>query len=394
MTRVTDPRSIATLRPVQDDAELLEKVRNDVLSKGRSFDSAGVAAALQTSGRVLGTAGSFAAVERINAALNGLGPLQHLLGDPEVTDVFVNAPDQVWLNRGLGPERCPVSFAGETEVRALAKRLISAAGKRLDEASPCADGQLAGGIRVHAVLPPISGCGTVLSVRRHRAKPFSLPELIGRGVIPAAASELLTELVCARLNILVSGATGSGKTTLLNTLLGLCHSDERLVVVEDTAELSPQHPHVLSLQSRTANMEGNGEVDLQQLVREALRMNPTRLIVGECRGAEIRELFMALNTGHSGGGTVHANGAPDVPARLQALGALAGMNATAVSLQSASAVDVVLHMSNTASGRRLVHLGLLGVNHGELEVQIAAESSVGGIEPGPAWRKLQRRLSK
>lgn len=183
------------------------------------------------------------------------------------------------------------------------------------------------------------------------------------------------------------------KTTLLNTLLGICGPQERLIVVEDTPELSPGHPHVLSLRSRVANVEGLGAVDLRQLVREALRMNPSRLIVGECRGAEIRELLTALNTGHGGAGTIHANGAADVPARLQALGALAEMSPQAVSLQAVSAIDVVLHMSNTASGRRLVHLGLLSLEEAQLGVQMAAAFSAEDVIPGPAWRKLQRRLA-
>lgn len=374
------------------DLELLERVRDDVLSQGRPFNSAGVATALQTSGRVLGTAGSFAAVARISAELSGLGPLQYLLEDPELTDIFVNAPEQVWLQSGRGLERCPVAFGNEAEVQALAKRLIARAGKRLDEANPCADAQLPGGVRVHAVLPSISGSGTLLSSRLHRVAPFSLPELIERRVFPADAGALLRDLVAAGLSFLISGATGSGKTTVLNALLGTCNPQERLIVIEDTPELAPVHPHVVSLRSRAPNIEGEGAVDLRQLISEALRMNPTRLVIGECRGAEIRELLAALNTGHGGGGTVHANGATDVPARLHALGALAGMSLQAVSLQAVSAIDVVLHMANTPEGRKLVHLGLLALDQGQLEVQIAAGFSADGVEPGPAWRRLQRRL--
>lgn len=374
------------------ELELLERVRDDVLSQRRPFNQAGVATALQSSGRVLGTAGSFAAVARISAELSGLGPLQELLEEPELTDIFVNDPNQVWLQRGRGLERSAVVFAGEAEVQALARRLIASAGKRLDEANPCADAQLPNGLRVHAVLPSISGGRTLLSIRLHRLRPFSIADLVERGVLVAEAAKLLEELVSARLSFLISGATGSGKTTMLNTMLGLCDAGERLIVVEDTPELSPSHPHLVSLRSRAPNAEGQGAVNLQQLVREALRMNPTRLIVGECRGAEIRELLTALNTGHCGGGTVHANGAAEVPARLQALGALAGMSPQSVSLQAASAIDAVLHMSHSTAGRKAVHLGLLSLDQGELDVHIAAGFSSEGVEPGPAWRRLQRRL--
>ena len=342
-----------------------------------------VAAAVQASGRLLGTAGALAAVESISAELNGLGPLQPLTRDPAVTDIFVNGPDSVWLDRGKGLERAPVAFSGEPQIRALAARLVAAGGRRLDDGSPCVDVRLDGGYRVHAVLPPISTAGTLLSVRIRRATVFSMPELrqdgmFGTGTPGGLVQSVLERMVAARLSFLISGATGSGKTTLLATLLGLCHPRERLVLIEDAAELNPVHPHVVSLESRHGNLEGGGAVDLGELVRQALRMRPDRLVVGECRGAEVRELLSAMNTGHTGGGgTIHANAAAAVPARLAALGALAGMGQDAVRLQVASAIDAVVHVERTETGRQVASIGILEAHEAGLSVSHCAGSTEG-----------------
>ena len=273
------------------DQKLLESVRESVMADAAPVTPSRVAAAVQASGRLLGTAGALAAVESISAELNGLGPLQPLTRDPAVTDIFVNGPDSVWLDRGSGLERAPVVFSGEPQIRALAARLVAAGGRRLDDGSPCVDVRLDGGYRVHAVLPPISTAGTLLSVRIRRATVFSMPELrrdgmFGTGILAGLVQSVLERMVASRLSFLISGATGSGKTTLLATLLGLCHPGERLVLIEDAAELNPVHPHVVSLESRHGNLEGGGAVDLGELVRQALRMRPDRLVVGECRGAE------------------------------------------------------------------------------------------------------------
>lgn len=352
-----------------------------------------VAAAVQASGRLLGTAGALAAVESISAELNGLGPLQPITRDPFVTDIFVNAPDSVWLDRGRGLEPAPVVFTGEAQVRALASRLVAAGGRRLDDGSPCVDVRLDGGYRVHAVLPPISTAGTLLSIRIRREFVFSLDELGGSGMFGPFIRDVLTRMVVRRLSFLVSGATGSGKTTLLATLLGLCAPGERLVLIEDASELNPVHPHVVSLESRHSNLEGGGAVDLGELVRQALRMRPDRLVVGECRGAEVRELLAAMNTGHTGaGGTIHANTAAAVPARLTALGALAGMAPDAVRLQAASALDAVVHLQRTAAGRHVASVGLVGDTGSALVVSSALNADQGALRAGPAWPELAFRL--
>jgi pilus assembly protein CpaF len=375
------------------DARLLESVRESVMADAGPVTPMRVASAVQASGRLLGTAGSLAAVESISAELNGLGPLQALVRDPAVTDIFVNAPDAVWLDRGKGLERAPVTFSNETQVRALAARLVAAGGRRLDDGSPCVDVRLDGGYRIHAVLPPISTAGTLLSVRIRRDQVFSLDELREGGMFGPLGQLVLERMVSRRLSFLISGATGSGKTTLLSTLLGLCHPGERLVLIEDASELNPVHPHVVCLESRHGNLEGGGTVDLGELVRQALRMRPDRLVVGECRGAEVRELLTAMNTGHTGGGgTIHANAAAAVPARLTALGALAGLSQDAVRLQAASALDVVVHVERSGQGRHLACIGLVEDAREGLTVSTALEIRGGELCHGPAWPRLASRL--
>ncbi|MFJ4209749.1 TadA family conjugal transfer-associated ATPase [Paenarthrobacter sp. NPDC089675] len=372
---------------------LLEVVRESVLDGHGPVTPSTVAAAVHASGKLLGTAGALEAAESIDAELNGLGPLQQLARDPAVTDIFVNGPDSVWLDRGHGLERSSVRFESEHQVRALAARLVAAGGRRLDDGSPCVDVRLKDGYRVHAVLAPISTAGTLLSIRIRRERTFTLGELRQSGMFGEEIEDVLRAVVGCRLSFLISGATGSGKTTLLSTLLGLSDPSERLVLIEDAAELNPAHPHVVTLESRHGNLEGGGALDLGELVRQALRMRPDRLIVGECRGAEVRELLTALNTGHTGGGgTIHANTAEAVPARLVALGALAGMNAEAVALQVSSALDVVIHVERTPVGRKVVSVGVLTDSGTGQSVVPALSWSPNGVEHGPHWPLLAGRL--
>lgn len=383
--------------PKAVDADLLQTVRESMMADTGMVTPSRVAAAVQATGKLLGTAGALAAVERISAELNGLGPLQQLTRDPACTDIFVNGPESVWVDRGRGLERVGVQFDGEAHVRALACRLVAAGGRRLDDGAPCVDVRLAGGYRIHAVLPPISTAGTLLSIRIRRERVFSMAELGQAGMFGAAVADVLVAVMACRLNFLISGATGSGKTTLLATLLGLCAADERLVLIEDASELNPVHPHVVSLESRHGNLEGGGSVDLAELVRQALRMRPDRLVVGECRGAEVRDLLTAMNTGHSGGGgTIHANAATAVPARLTALGALAGLSADGIRLQAISALDLVVHLERTPTGRAVSCLGLVVDGPGGLAVQPALTITGtvnGGVPvPGSGWPALAERL--
>ncbi|MCU1635551.1 MAG: hypothetical protein JWQ68_790, partial [Cryobacterium sp.] len=303
----------------------------------------------------------------VSQDFSALGPLATYASRPGVTDVFVNGEAGLWVDDGRGPARQPDWECGERSLRDLAVRLVALGGRHIDEASPCVDVRLADGIRVHAVLPPVSSTGTLLSIRLPHAARLSLAELAEAGLCGSgtAAAHLVSRLraaVIGRENILITGGAGSGKTTLLAALLSEAPWGERIVVIEDVAELRVDHPHVVALEARQANLEGAGRVRMESLVREALRMRPDRLVVGECRGAEVRELLAALNTGHDGGaGTLHANSLQDVPARLEALGALAAMSPEAVARQTASAITLVLHLERADGIRRVAQIGRFAV---------------------------------
>lgn len=338
-----------------EPAELLDGVRRWLAESGSEPTPARVAQALRAQGRVLGDAEVLGAAERLRSELVGSGPLEPLLADPSVTDVLVSAPDRVWVDRGGGLELTSVSFPDAAAVRRLAQRLAAVAGRRLDDARPWVDARLPDGTRLHAVLPPVAVGSTCLSLRVVRPRAFTLDELVAAGTVPPGGDRVLRALLDARLSFLISGGTGSGKTTLLSALLGLVGPGERIVLAEDSAELRPDHPHVVRLEGRPANQEGVGLVALQDLVRQALRMRPDRLVVGEVRGPEVVSLLAALNTGHEGGcGTVHANAAAQVPARLEALGTAAGLDRAALHSQLAAALSVVLHLVRDRAGRRRI----------------------------------------
>jgi pilus assembly protein CpaF len=272
---------------------------------------------------------------------------------------LVTAPDAVWVDDGNGLRRSSIRFADEDAVRRLAQRLASSVGRRLDEAQPWVDGQLTGvaagqfTVRLHAMLAPIASGGTCLSLRVLRPATQGLATLTQSGAIAGEAATPLDGMIAARLAFLVSGGTGAGKTTLLAAILGEVSPEERIICVEDAAELEPRHPHLVKLVARSANVEGVGEITVRNLVRQALRMRPDRIVVGEVRGAEVVDLLAALNTGHDGGaGTVHANNPAEVPARLEALAALGGLDRAALHSQLAAAVQVLLHVGRDPNGKR------------------------------------------
>ncbi|QJY45391.1 TadA family conjugal transfer-associated ATPase [Pseudonocardia broussonetiae] len=354
---------------------LVERVRSRLAATGDGTGSAAVAAAVRAeSGGVASDLDVLDALRVLREEFVGAGPLDALLRDPRTTDVLVHGGGAVWVDRGTGPEPAGVRLPDEAAVRRLAQRLALAAGRRLDDASPFVDGWLAdAGVRLHAVLPPVAADGTCLSLRVLRPAAHDLAALRRMGTIDAGGEALLRAVLAARLALLVSGGTGTGKTTILGALLSAVDPRERILCVEDAQELSPRHPHVVRLVSRPANIEGAGGVALRDLVRQALRMRPDRLVVGEVRGAEVAEMLSAMNTGHDGGaGTVHANSVNEVPARLEALAALGGMPRPALHSQLAAAVQVVLHMRRLRGGARVLDaVGVLARDGAEVVVRPA-----------------------
>lgn len=324
------------------------------------------------------------------AHVRGAGALAELVADPAVSDVLVNGPREVWVDRGRGLERVACDVG---DVRALAVRLAAAGGARLDDAAPVADARLPDGTRLHAVLPPVAADGAVLSLRTLRRRAFSPAELVAAGSVAPPVAEMLRGLVARRANVLVSGGTGTGKTTLLASLLSLVPATERIVCIEEAVELVPDHPHVVHLVTRRPNVEGAGEVGPAALVRHALRMRPDRVVLGEARGAEVREVLAALNTGHEGGwATVHANAVADLPARLEALGALAGMDRAAVAAQAVSALDAVVHLRRDGAHRWVAEVGAVGRTAEGWAVEPVLEVDRGGtVVSGAAWPAFARR---
>lgn len=288
------------------------------------------------------------------AARAALGPLAAVVADPAATDVFVTGDGVVWVDAGSGAHRVPGVRLEPAAARGLAVGLIAAGGRHVDEATPCADVRLGEGMRVHVALPPVAWGGTAISVRLPRVSRVTLQ---GAG-LSAATLASLEHAIVERRTVLFTGATGSGKTTLMAAWLSEALATDRIVIIEDVAEAPIAHPHVVALECRQPNMEGAGGVDLARLVREALRMRPDRLVVGECRGAEIREFLAALNTGHRGGsGTLHANSLLDVPARLEAVGMLAGLAPEALARQALSGIDLVVHLERHTPTERRATLG-------------------------------------
>lgn len=326
------------------------------------------------------------------AEIHGAGLIvQPLLDDPTVTDVLINGEVDIWVDRGRGVQR----ETGRIEdARQFAMRLATLAGQRLDEAAPIVDGRLPDGTRLHAILPPVVDGGVHISLRTSNRRARRWDELLHDDFLQPQLAQIVDQLRHCRANVLVSGGAGVGKTTLVAAVLSKVAMNERIVIIEEAAELAPDHPHVVHLQSRPANVQGAGGIGLEDLVRAAMRMRPDRLVLGECRGAEVREVLSALNTGHDGGwATVHANAATDVPARLLALGALAGLDAPTVAAQATSALDAIVHVSRDQHGRRsLDHIAVFGA--GQFQADTAVTRTPTGLKYGPGWAALAERLDR
>jgi pilus assembly protein CpaF len=376
--------------------DLVERARRRLAAEATVPTADGLVAAVRAEAGLAAGSDVLAALRTLQAELAGFGPLQPLLDDPELTDVLVNASDEVWIDRGRGLEAAGVAFADEQAVRRLAQRLAAHAGRRLDDAAPYVDARLADGTRLHAVLPPVASDGTALSLRMSRRRAFTVAELLDADTLVPASAALLRAIISARLAFLVTGGTGSGKTTLLAALLSLVDPGDRMLLVEDSGELRPDHPHVVRLEARAPNVEGRGAVPLSVLVRQSLRMRPDRIVVGEVRGAEVVDLLAALNTGHDGGcGTLHANRAADVPARLEALAVAAGLGREALHSQVAAALHLVVHLIRGADGRRRVaEICLLerGAD-GLVRAEPAATFDADGAHSARAWPAMTALLA-
>ncbi len=365
-------------------ASLIERVRERLAAESGPLRPTSVAAAIRAeSGGLLGDAEVLSGLRVLQTELTGAGILDPLLRADGTTDVLVTAPDAVWVDDGDGLRRTSIRFADDDAVRRLAQRLALSAGRRLDEAQPWVDGQLTGlgGRTVHrpsarsvvADRPrwhvPVAASAPARDPGSRRPDAHGNHRAVSRGRCWTTSSR-------ARLAFLVSGGTGAGKTTLLAAILGAVPAHERIVCVEDAAELEPAHPHLVKLVARCANVEGVGEVTVRDLVKQALRMRPDRIVVGEVRGAEVVDLLAALNTGHDGGaGTVHANSPAEVPARLEALAAAGGLDRGALHSQLAAAVQVLVHVRRDHAGRRRLS-----------EIAVLGAAGDGRVRAVTAWR--------
>ena len=366
---------------MDDLDELAEAFRRRLVERAREGASgagdvrADIRALVDADAAALPDAEREALCERIFVLATGLGPLQVLFDDPTVDEVMVNGPDDVYVERSGVIEPTMVRFDGERELVHAIERILAPRGRRVDEATPFCDARLADGSRVNVVIPPLALGGPCLTIRRFRRGGFSLEDLVANETLTAPLADFLADCVAARASILVSGGTGSGKTTTLNALSGAIPERERIVTIEDAAELRLRQRHVVRLESRPASLEGRGEVTLRALVRNALRMRPDRIVVGEVRGAEALDLLTALNTGHAGSlTTVHANSPADALRRLETLALMAGVGLphAAVREHVASGLDLVIHQSRAPGGAR----------------QVECVAEVVRVMAGPATREI------
>ncbi len=287
----------------------------------------------------------------------GLGPLEPLLADPTISDILINGHDTVYVERNGRLEQADVSFTDPRHLLNIIQRIVGQVGRRVDETSPMVDGRLADGSRINAIIPPLALDGALVSIRRFGVRPLLAADLVAKGALTAEMAQFLAACVNARLNVLISGGTGSGKTTLLNALSAFIPEDERVITIEDAAELRLQQRHVGRLETRSRNVEGVGEITTRELVRNALRMRPDRIIIGECRGAEALDMLQAMNTGHDGSlTTVHANDSRDALARLEVMVGMAGFDLPmwVIRRQLATAIHVVVQVSRLTGGARKV----------------------------------------
>ncbi len=346
-------RLVTQLGPKLYDAELtsgeLERMVRGALQE-----------AMQEEDVVLAPADRTRIAQEIADDILGYGPIEPYLRDPDLTEVMVNGHDDIWIERSGRLQRVEGSFSDEQHLRRTIDKIVSRIGRRVDEASPMVDARLPDGSRVNAVIPPLAIDGSLLTIRKFSADPYTAADLVAFGTMSARTSEFLSACVRGKLNVIVSGSTGAGKTTTLNVLSSFIPSDERIITIEDAAELQLHQDHVVRLESRPANIEGRGAVDIRDLVKNSLRMRPDRIVVGEVRDASALDMLQAMNTGHDGSiCTVHSNGPRDTLARIETMVLMAGMDLPmrAIREQVASAVDVIVHQARLRDGsRRITHV--------------------------------------
>lgn len=365
------------------DRDLIARVKRRLADEPTTPEPARIAALIREEAVVISDIGVLDVMRTLRDDTTGTGPLEALLADDTVTDICVNGPNCVYVDSGAGLERSAVRFESEAAVRRLASRLAASCGRRLDDAQPFCDGHITRDdgtlLRFHAVLAPTAQAGTCISLRVLHTASATLDDLVARGALSGEVAGVLRGVVAKRKAFVVVGGTGSGKTTLLSALLAEVDPAERIVAIEDTLELTPDHPHVVNLTTRGANSEGAGEITIADLVRQSLRMRPDRVVVGEIRGAEVVDLLAALNTGHDGGaGTLHANSIAEVPARFEALAALGGLDRAGLHAQLAAAIDVVIVVKRHPDGTRRLH------QIGVLEGQPVRAKVVWDADAGPA----------
>ncbi|MCK2143360.1 CpaF family protein [Streptomyces sp. WAC00276] len=397
-SRITGPEEQGSARPGREDGHLVALFRAKLLEEIDLAEMSSLATAdrrarlervlghiISREGPVLSGVERTQLIRRVVDEALGLGVLEPLLEDPSITEIMVNGPDAIFVERAGRVEQLPMRFASHEQLMQTIERIVSTVNRRVDESHPMVDARLPSGERVNVIIPPLSLTGATLTIRRF-PRAYTLPELIQLGSLDDHLLMLLAAFVRARLNVIVSGGTGSGKTTLLNALSGLIPGHERIITIEDSAELQLQQAHVVRLESRPANVEGKGHITIRDLVRNSLRMRPDRIIVGEVRGGETLDMLQAMSTGHDGSlATVHANSAEDALMRLQTLGSMAEVQIPFEALrdQINSAVDVVVQLSRAADGsRRLAEIAVL-VSHGREPFRIATVSRHHPGPPGP-----------
>ncbi|MFM1818435.1 MAG: hypothetical protein RIS61_33 [Actinomycetota bacterium] len=370
--------------------EQVSSIRSQLLNKSLPINVTTIIESLRDTSPDLSPLDLIENADEILAQTIGFGPVEKFIHQSGVTDILVNRFDDVWIDSELGLQKVKATWSSETELRDFAAKLASLVNRRLDDVNPFLDAKLENGIRFHAIIPPLATHGTALAFRIPSTKKLSLDDLVNLKTIDEPVSQILRRIIHNKISFAISGSTGSGKTTILGALLSEVSENERIVIVEDSAELNVSHPNCVSLQTRGENSEGIGAIELKQLIKQTLRMRPDRIVIGEVRGTEVLDLLIALNTGHEGGCvTVHANSAESVIARIEALGLLAKIPKPAVHALLKQAIKVLIHVARTDKGRKLAEISVIDQDStGSLQTFKALDLiSKQKIEPG--WQKLQ-----